>query len=264
MKTILSQIRAIVEQIRDTEKFVLMADLHEPWNRTAWDQFYCQQEQRLCDLFELFGPLRRAVERFGWTADTLTFRLNALYSAAAAVTCWVDPATVSNIINVQNTKTPGRPDPYIFEVNLDGGPAKRLEALIGNVESTLQRVLALDVSGGESLTPDTHQSDEADLPPARPAEHPPEERLVFDRETLTVTLDKRKYEGLDPTAFHILREIAEGEGKPVRSETLLGLPSVRGKNIQRELRKLPPELRAIIPGRPGSGRHLCLPQQNSR
>jgi hypothetical protein len=86
-----------------------------------------------------------------------------------------------------------------------------------------------------------------------------EERLLFDRDTLTVTLDRKEYPELDPTAFSILEEVWKGQGKPVSGKTLSDLPGMRGKNIPREIKKLPEDLRAIVKGGTGSGRWISLP-----
>jgi hypothetical protein len=98
----------------------------------------------------------------------------------------------------------------------------------------------------------------------RPSQQNPiKELLLFDRDTLTVTLDGRAYPGLDPTAFSILEAIWKKRGKPVSSSDLLKEPGLKAKNLFRELKKLPEGLQAIIQGDTGSGRWICLPPQNS-
>jgi hypothetical protein len=87
----------------------------------------------------------------------------------------------------------------------------------------------------------------------------PATRLVFDDATFTVILDNTPHRSLDPTAFRVLKAIHLGGGKPVSSKCLLSQPQLRGKNIARELKKLPPALLALIKSKDGSGRWLELP-----
>jgi hypothetical protein len=90
-------------------------------------------------------------------------------------------------------------------------------------------------------------------------ESSPAERLVFDRDTLTITLDGLPHPNLDPTAFRILEAIRAESPEKASSKQLLEQPGLRGKNIDRELRKLPEELRAVVQGSSGSGRWIALP-----
>jgi hypothetical protein len=83
-------------------------------------------------------------------------------------------------------------------------------------------------------------------------------RLVFDRDARTITLDGKPFRNLDPTAFEILAAIKEGDGCPVSK--LEKKPRLRGKNICRELKKLPIELRKIIQSDTGTGRWISLPE----
>jgi hypothetical protein len=90
-------------------------------------------------------------------------------------------------------------------------------------------------------------------------ESTPAERLVFDHDTFTITLDGRPYPHLDPTAFRILETIRAKHPEKASSKHLLEQPGLKGKNIDRELRKLPEELRAVVQGSSGSGRWIALP-----
>jgi hypothetical protein len=75
---------------------------------------------------------------------------------------------------------------------------------------------------------------------------PNSSRLVFEDATLTVVLDQVRFSGLHPTPFHLFKAIHASGGRPVSSRTLLGLPGMQGKNIVRELGKLPAPLRSVI------------------
>jgi hypothetical protein len=82
--------------------------------------------------------------------------------------------------------------------------------------------------------------------------------MILDRDTLTVTLDDVSYHGVDAPAFQLLEAIWHGNGVPVSSTTLKAMRGIRGKAVDRELNKLPPELRAIVKAKPGSGYWIQL------
>jgi hypothetical protein len=98
----------------------------------------------------------------------------------------------------------------------------------------------------------------------------PPERLTFDRESRTVTLDGTPYPRLDPTAFDLLEtiwtlqqeEVRRGRPGVVSGPDLLLCRRLKGKNIPREIKKLPEGLQEIIKGGPGSGRWVALPPRN--
>src|SRR5262249_46401466 len=87
----------------------------------------------------------------------------------------------------------------------------------------------------------------------------PEERLTVDDLTLTVTLDGKRFPDADPTAFQLFRAIYQGGGRPVSSSELMELPGLRGKNIPREVNKLPRALRDPVKGNRGKGYWIQLP-----
>jgi hypothetical protein len=105
------------------------------------------------------------------------------------------------------------------------------------------------------------------LPHPRRLAHPggtpvppiPPPRLILDQESKTITLDGTPYPGIDPVAFQIFEAIWNADPKKVSSTTLLKLPGLRGKNISRELKKLPEDLRILVQGAPGSGYWMELP-----
>jgi hypothetical protein len=84
-------------------------------------------------------------------------------------------------------------------------------------------------------------------------------RLSFHNDTYSVDLDGRRYEVTDPIPFHILNALADAPPPGLTQTDLQKLPGLRGKNIRRELAKLPPALSALIRSAPGRGRWLQLP-----
>ncbi len=87
-------------------------------------------------------------------------------------------------------------------------------------------------------------------------------RLTFDFESITVTLDGKEYAALNPDAIRMLHVIHLA-GRPVTGAELQKLPGCKGKHIGRCLKKLPPPLRAIVPGSPGKDYWLQLPSPSS-
>jgi hypothetical protein len=102
---------------------------------------------------------------------------------------------------------------------------------------------------------------DAELAANKPATEtiPPQERLRFDQGTLTVWLDGQAYEKLNPTAFRLLEVFWERRPNHVSSSVLRTITGLKGKNIPRELNKLPADLRSIIQSDTGSGRWIALP-----
>jgi hypothetical protein len=99
---------------------------------------------------------------------------------------------------------------------------------------------------------------------APPRETTPQDRLQFENASHTVTLDGQAYREIDPTAYLILKSIAEktifqGPGLKVSGGVLEKVHGLLGKKQDRELKKLPEELHAIVQGLPGSGRWIELP-----
>jgi hypothetical protein len=84
-------------------------------------------------------------------------------------------------------------------------------------------------------------------------------RLQFDPASRAVTLDDQPFEGIDPVPFLILREIANAHPRPLAEADLRAAHALKGKNVRRELRKLPAPLLALVQSRPGFGRWLALP-----
>jgi hypothetical protein len=90
------------------------------------------------------------------------------------------------------------------------------------------------------------------------------ERLFLDCETLTITLDARPFTNIDPVPFQLCQALYKaGPGQVVGSKDLLQLPGLKGKNLPRELEKLPPELRGLVRGVGGKGYWLQFPPRPS-
>src|SRR5262249_39686985 len=87
----------------------------------------------------------------------------------------------------------------------------------------------------------------------------PPPRLSFDQETYTITLDGTPHRGIDPTAFCLVKAISDGGPAHVSSSKLRQLPGMKGKNISRELNKLPEGLRSVVKGQDGAGHRIELP-----
>jgi hypothetical protein len=87
----------------------------------------------------------------------------------------------------------------------------------------------------------------------------PTSRLTLDQDSLTIIFDGTSYAHIDPVAFHLFKAIYDGKGLPVGPNELNRLPRMRGKNLPRELNKLPGPLRALVKGKGGKGRWVELP-----
>jgi hypothetical protein len=88
------------------------------------------------------------------------------------------------------------------------------------------------------------------------------DRLVFDGDTYTVTLDGQPFPGIDPTPFRLLRALYNARHSgPLSGEQLQWAAAMRGKNLFREWEKLPQELRDLVQGSGGKGYALRLPPQ---
>jgi hypothetical protein len=97
---------------------------------------------------------------------------------------------------------------------------------------------------------------------ATPPATEPAERLRFDPETVTVLLDGRPFEKLDPTAFRALEalwRLFREKRRPISSRELRKEAGLAGKNLRREFAKLPTRLRRIVCSRDGAGRWVKLP-----
>lgn len=84
-------------------------------------------------------------------------------------------------------------------------------------------------------------------------------RLTLDQESYTITLDGTPYSGIDSVAFQIVEAIWNARPEKVSSTDLLKLRGLGGKNIPRELKKLPAQLYDLVDGRGGSGYRIVLP-----
>jgi hypothetical protein len=96
-------------------------------------------------------------------------------------------------------------------------------------------------------------------PEPRVPAQPQQDRLTLDQGTLTITLDGETFAGVDPTAFRLFEAINKGKAVPVSGRELRRLPAMSGKNVSRELEKLPANLQSVIRTKPGSGRWIELP-----
>ncbi len=87
-------------------------------------------------------------------------------------------------------------------------------------------------------------------------------RLVFDLETLTVTLDGTRHGPLAPIAFQLLKALHEAPGVALSSAHLqTSIPGCKGdeKTLRKHIAGLPRALRDCIKAQPGIGRWLLLP-----
>jgi hypothetical protein len=86
-------------------------------------------------------------------------------------------------------------------------------------------------------------------------------RLRLDKATRTITLDGVAYQGIDPIAFDVFAAIHKARA-PISGPRVQETPGLRGKNLARELNKLPRSLRKLVKGRDGNGRWIELPPES--
>jgi hypothetical protein len=96
-------------------------------------------------------------------------------------------------------------------------------------------------------------------PKRRLIKDPPHGRLQFDDMTHTVTFDGIPSSGLDPEAYKAFKAIMNANGEKVTHNRLANVPGLKGKRLDRVLKRLPPKLRRMIRTRPGSGTWGELP-----
>jgi hypothetical protein len=88
------------------------------------------------------------------------------------------------------------------------------------------------------------------------------DRLLFDGDTYTVTLDGRPFREIDPTPFRLMRALYNTRHSgPLNGERLQTAAGLVGKNLYREWEKLPQPLRDLVQGSGGKGYFLHLPPQ---
>lgn len=82
---------------------------------------------------------------------------------------------------------------------------------------------------------------------------PPPERLTFNLDTHTVTLDGQAYKVPDPKAFLVYKALADARPNPLTKAAIAGkVPGCKGdKTVPSLLKKLPEPLRATVRSGPG-------------
>lgn len=81
------------------------------------------------------------------------------------------------------------------------------------------------------------------------------ERIRFDDDSRTVNVDGRSHQVSDPTAYAMFKAVAEARPHRITSREIAVLPGLSGKNIARELKKLPRVLRKMIDSKTNG--HCC-------
>jgi hypothetical protein len=96
-------------------------------------------------------------------------------------------------------------------------------------------------------------------PGGTPAAPTPPPRLILDQQSKTITLNGTPYPEIDPVAFRLFEAIWKADPQRVSSKKLFIIPGLYGKNVTRELRKLPEDLRDLVKSAGGSGYWIELP-----
>jgi hypothetical protein len=90
----------------------------------------------------------------------------------------------------------------------------------------------------------------------------PPQRITFDQETLSITLDRITYSSLTPPGFGILKVLYDARPAFLSSKKLQErVPGCKGgeKTLRRHINKLPKPLSVCIRARRGAGRWFQLP-----
>jgi hypothetical protein len=83
-------------------------------------------------------------------------------------------------------------------------------------------------------------------------------RLTLDPDSRTITVDGKSHPAIDPTAFLIFDALWEASPGKLSSIDLHKQRALGGKNISRELKKLPKALRILVKSAGGSGYWIQL------
>jgi hypothetical protein len=239
-----SAIREAVRALTAAEWENFHASIHRPGAKRA--EAIRLRDERMDEVYRQIQAIRGGETDPRFSLETVEARLKEL-------------ARVCNGLIIWDRLCPKAEPALSYLVPLDAETI--LAEMCEKVERALHEVLDLAAPGSGRPAGDGPQAPQEQTA-ACPDGQAPEERLRFDPDTLTVTLDGTPYENLDPTAYLILEAIWQGQRRPVSSKTLDDMHGLHGKKIDRELKKLPQELQAIIKGKPGSGRWLELPPEN--
>jgi len=85
-------------------------------------------------------------------------------------------------------------------------------------------------------------------------------RVHCDEESRSVYIDgKLIAKSVGPTPFTFFKSIASGRGQYIRGSTILALPGMHGKKLDRDaFAKLPRKLQELVKSKKGSGGGYCL------